>query len=66
MKYFFQDFLQSTGPCVRPDKMKSPKLKEELEERGLSTTGSNEDLISRLQTDDRSKYSVLYITVLQV
>ncbi|CAG2196997.1 unnamed protein product [Mytilus edulis] len=49
-----KDFLQSTGPCVRPDKMKSPKLKEELEERGLSTTGSNEDLISRLQTDDRS------------
>ncbi|VDI41391.1 Hypothetical predicted protein [Mytilus galloprovincialis] len=48
-----EGFLQSTGPCVRPDKMKSSQLKKELENRGLSTTGSNEDLVSRLQTDDR-------------
>ncbi|CAC5409208.1 unnamed protein product [Mytilus coruscus] len=46
------DFLQSTGPCVRPDKMKLSQLKKELENRGLSITGSNGDLISRLETDD--------------
>ncbi|XP_052071172.1 uncharacterized protein LOC127709610 [Mytilus californianus] len=48
-----EGFLQSTGPCVRPDKMKLSQLKKELENRGLSTTGSNGDLISRLQSNDR-------------
>ena len=37
--------------------MKLLQLKQELQDRGLSINGSQADLVSRLQMDDRSMYS---------
>lgn len=36
--------------------MKLLQLKQELQDRGLSIDGSQADLVSRLQMDDRSMY----------
>ncbi|VDI70196.1 Hypothetical predicted protein [Mytilus galloprovincialis] len=48
-----EDILQSTGPCLRPDKMSSFQLTNTLTDRGLNTTGSNQELAERLKADDR-------------
>jgi hypothetical protein len=37
--------------------MKLLQLKQELQDRGLSINGSQADLVSRLQMDDRSMYN---------
>ena len=39
--------------------MKLLQLKQELQDRGLSIDGSQADLVSRLQMDDRSMYGQL-------
>ncbi|XP_052090897.1 uncharacterized protein LOC127727822 [Mytilus californianus] len=48
-----EDILQSTGPCLRPDKMSIFQLINTLNNRGLNTTGSNQELTERLKADDR-------------
>lgn len=52
---FFQNILKENVISPKPDKMTLGQLKLELEIRGLSTTGSKEELIWRLTQDDLSK-----------
>ena len=64
--FLFQDTLTTTAPCVRPDKMSLSKLKQELEERDLSTVGSSADLVSRIESDDRSKKTLKLYCLKQI
>lgn len=52
---FFQNILKENVISPKPDMMTLGQLKLELEIRGLSTTGSKEELIWRLTQDDLSK-----------
>ncbi|XP_076116682.1 uncharacterized protein LOC143084161 [Mytilus galloprovincialis] len=48
-----KNLLLSTGPCPRPGKMTKGQLTEELKQRGLVVTGTDDERIQRLEDDDR-------------
>jgi hypothetical protein len=52
---FFKQKLIDNKPCLNPAEATDEQLKQELLERGKLTTGTREQMITRLTTPDNSK-----------
>ena len=54
--HFFQKKLIDNRPCLNPARATEEELKQELFDKGHATTGTREQMITRLTKPDNSKW----------